>query len=145
MKSLAITMHVKSDIAAQLTNDRVEPARRGAILARLFLWRGCDDWRPQPNPRKSWSHLRPVSVVIMVYDPDAAALLAADVDELRPLLRNLSPLAWRFIKTVDPDANRPAVALRGVTVADVQRSDDSYDRAAVMALLHDAPVLTTAN
>lgn len=144
MKSIAIVMHVTAAVAAELTNDRADVARRGAALARLWRWGDRDDWRPASDPRKTWGGLLPVAVVIMVYNPDAEALLAADVDELRPLLRHLSPLTWRFIKVADP-VGRPAVGLQGVTVDEVRASDESYDHRAALALLWDAPVMTTAN
>ena len=133
MKSIAICMHVKSELAAQLTNDRADPARRGAILARLWRYGSCHDWRPA-TPGKTWGELQPVAVVIMTYNPDAAQLLAADVDELRPLLRAMSPLLWQFVTVTDP-TGRPAVSVQGVTVAEVEASEEAYSRAAVHARL----------
>ena len=144
MKSLAICMHVRPDVAAQLINDRADVARRGAILARLWRWGDCEAWRPASDPRKSWGNLAPVAVVCLFFNPDAEALLAADPEELRPLLRALSPLCWQFITVTDP-AGRAAVALQGVTVAEVEASEEDYARAAALARLDVGTLAFTAS
>ena len=145
MKSLCIVMHVRPELALQLNNDHMDVARRGAILARLWRWGDCNDWRPASDPRKSWGELAPVAVVCLFFDAEAEALLAADVDELRPLLRAMSPLLWQFVTVTDP-TGRPAVALQGVTVAEVEASEESYSRRATLARLHDeAAVYASAN
>lgn len=144
MKSIAIVMHVKTDIAIQLTNDRADVARRGAILARLWRWGSCNDWRPASDPRKSWGELAPVAVIILTYDAEAAALIDAAPDEMRPLLRAMRPALWQFVTTTDP-AGLPAVSLHGVARDLVDASDESYDHRADLARLHDAPVMMTAN
>ena len=134
MKSLCIVMHVRPELALQLNNDHMDVARRGAILARLWRWGSCHDWRPAPPTDKTWGDLQAVAVVCLFYNPDAEALLAAAPDELRPMLRAMSPLCWQFITTTDP-AGRPAVSVCGVTVAEVERSEESYARAAALARL----------
>lgn len=145
MKSIAIVMHTRPEVAAQLNNDHMDVARRGAILARLWRYGSCQDWRPEPGTRKSWGDLVPVAVVIMTYDPEAAALLAADPEELRPMLRAMRPALWQFVTTVDPDGLR-AVSVRGVARELVDLADESYDRRADLARLHDeAAVLAGAN
>ena len=143
MKSIAVCMHVEPATAAVLTNDRADVAGRGAILARLWRYGSCHDWRPAPPTDKTWGDLQPVAVVCLFYDAEAAALLGARPEELRPMLRAIPPTGWQFITTVDP-VGRPAVALHGVPVAEVERSEESYHRAAVHARL-DAGAWTFAS
>ena len=144
MKSLAIVMHVQPETAAVLINDRADVARRGAVLARLWRDGSCHDWRP-PTPTKGRNGLSAIAVVCLFTNPEAAALLAAAPDELRPMLRAMSPLCWQFITTTDP-AGRPAVSVCGVTVAEVERSEESYARAAALARLDTGYlVVATAN
>ena len=134
MKSLCIVMHVRPELALQLNNDHMDVARRGAILARLWRWGSCHDWRPAPPTDKTWGDLQAVAVVCLFYNPDAEALLAAAPDELRPMLRAMSPLLWQFVTVTDP-TGRPAVSVQGVTVAEVEASEEAYSRAAVHARL----------
>ena len=133
MKSLCIVMHVRPELALQLNNARADVATRGAILARLWRYGSCHDWRP-PTPGKGKNGLQAVAVVCLFYNPDAEALLAAAPDELRPMLRAMSPLLWQFVTVTDP-TGRPAVSVQGVTVAEVEASEEAYSRAAVHARL----------
>lgn len=133
MKSLAIVMHVQPETAAVLINDRADVARRGAVLARLWRDGSCHDWRP-PTPTKGRNGLSAIAVVCLFTNPEAAALLAAAPDELRPMLRALSPLYWQFVEAIDP-GSRPVVSVQGVSLEAVERSETSYAMAETHARL----------
>ena len=117
-----VTLAVPEDVAAFVGDPETPPALAGRLLAEVLV---CSTrWHiGPPGPAEDAA---PVGVVLIVYNPDAAALLEGTLDTQAATIRRVALVgSWLFIGAEAAPTLWPPVALQPTPLDLIRRAEDS--------------------
>ena len=119
---IRVTVTVPKDVAAFVGDPDTPPALAGRLLAEVLT---CSTrWHiGPPGPAEDAA---PVGVVVIVYNPDAAALLEGTQDTQAATIRRVALVgSWLFIGAEAAPTLWPVVALQPTPLELIRRAEDS--------------------